>query len=289
MSELAAPRGFGDGPQPGKSASLALTVLVHFLLAVFLIYGIRWQTRPTEFSDVELYSAPPAIAPSVPPPPPVVRSEPKPEPKVEPRPEPKPEPKVEPKPEPKPEIALKDKRKPIEKPPTKEPPVNERPAKEPPKPQIKEAPKEKPKPDARDIERMRLDEELAKETARVAQQTRRATELSALDGELARVGEAKARAASNRALAAWVDKIKLKVGGNVIAPSGVDGNPEAIFAVSLLPDGGLIDVRLKKSSGNKALDEAIERAIRKSDPLPRPEDPAVFQRDLNLKIRPFPG
>jgi colicin import membrane protein len=152
-------------------------------------------------------------------------------------------------------------------------------------------PKEKAQPrlDTRDIERMRLEEELTKETARVAQQKQRANQANALDSELARVGEAKSRAASGKALALWVDKIKLKVGGNVIAPSGLSGNPEAEFAVSLLPDGGLIDVRLKKSSGNKSLDEAIERAIRKSDPLPRPDDPAVFQRELTLKIRPYPA
>ncbi|MBK8337800.1 MAG: TonB family protein [Sterolibacteriaceae bacterium] len=281
MSELAAPRGFGDGPQPGKGASMALTVLVHAALALFLFYGINWQTRPKEFSDVELYSAPPAVAP----PPPVERSEPKPAPRVEPKPEPKPEVKAEPKPE----IALRDKEKP--KPEVKPKPVEKPPVKETPKETAKEAPKEKPQPrlDARDIERMRLDEELTRETARVAQQKRRANEANALDSELAKVGEARSRAASGKALASWVEKIKLKVGGNVIAPSGLNGNPEAEFAVSLLPDGGLIDVRLKKSSGNKSLDEAIERAIRKSDPLPRPDDPAVFQRELTLKIRPYPA
>lgn len=281
MSELAAPRGFGDGPQPGKGASMALTVLVHAALALFLFYGINWQTRPKEFSDVELYSAPPAVAP----PPPVERSEVKPAPRVEPKPEPKPEVK----PEPKPEIALKEKEKP--KPEVKPKPVEKPPVKETPKEAAKEVPKEKAQPrlDTRDIERMRLEEELTKETARVAQQKRRANEASALDSELAKVGEAKSRAASGKALALWVDKIKLKVGGNVIAPSGLSGNPEAEFAVSLLPDGGLIDVRLKKSSGNKSLDEAIERAIRKSDPLPRPDDPAVFQRELTLKIRPYPA
>ena len=34
MSELAAPRGFGDGPQPGKGASMALTVLVLSLIHI---------------------------------------------------------------------------------------------------------------------------------------------------------------------------------------------------------------------------------------------------------------
>ncbi|HMV55162.1 MAG TPA: energy transducer TonB [Rhodocyclaceae bacterium] len=278
MSELAHPNGFAAAPQPGKSASMVLTVAVHGLLALFLFYGINWQTRPKEFSDVELYSAPPAVTP-----PPVERVEPKPEPRPEPRVEPKPEPKIEPKPEPKPEIALKEKEKP--KPEVKPKPVE--------KPPVKELPKtiEKPQPkiDERDLERMRLEEELIKESARVDQQKRRVNEAAALENELARLGDARARAATGKSLASWVDKIRLKVGGNVIAPPGLNGNPEAEFAVSLLPDGGLIDVKLRKSSGSKALDEAIERAIRKSDPLPRPDDPGVFQRELTLKIRPYPS
>ncbi|MDR1934095.1 MAG: TonB C-terminal domain-containing protein, partial [Candidatus Accumulibacter sp.] len=57
--------------------------------------------------------------------------------------------------------------------------------------------------------------------------------------------------------------------------------------VTQLPTGEIIDVRLSKSTGNKPLDEAIERAIRKSDPLPLPDQPDLFQRDLELKYRPF--
>ena len=33
--------------------------------------------------------------------------------------------------------------------------------------------------------------------------------------------------------------------------------------------------------------EAIERAIRKSDPLPLPDQPGLFKRELKLKYRPF--
>ncbi|MDH4234089.1 MAG: TonB C-terminal domain-containing protein, partial [Gallionella sp.] len=45
---------------------------------------------------------------------------------------------------------------------------------------------------------------------------------------------------------------------------------------------------LEKSSGNAAYDNAVERAILKSDPLPLPPDPALFKefRVLKLKFRP---
>jgi colicin import membrane protein len=54
----------------------------------------------------------------------------------------------------------------------------------------------------------------------------------------------------------------------------------------LLPSGEVLSLRLTKSAGNPALDAAIERAIRKSDPLPKPEQGEVFQRELVLKYRP---
>ena len=64
-------------------------------------------------------------------------------------------------------------------------------------------------------------------------------------------------------------------------------NPEAIFEVSQLPSGEVLAVKLKHSSGNSALDTAIERAILKSSPLPKPDDPASFQRELVIKYKPF--
>ena len=75
--------------------------------------------------------------------------------------------------------------------------------------------------------------------------------------------------------------------GNVILPPELPGNPEAIFEVVQLPTGEIIDVQLRKSSGVKAYDEAVQRAILKSSPLPRPDRPEQFQRALSLKFRPL--
>ena len=63
-------------------------------------------------------------------------------------------------------------------------------------------------------------------------------------------------------------------------------NPEAIFDVTVLPTGEVLTARKRKSSGNAAYDDAVERAITKSSPLPKPDDPALFQRQLELKFRP---
>ena len=51
--------------------------------------------------------------------------------------------------------------------------------------------------------------------------------------------------------------------------------------------GEVLEVKLRRSSGIGSLDAAIERAILKSSPLPKPDDPALFQRTLEIKYKPF--
>jgi colicin import membrane protein len=90
----------------------------------------------------------------------------------------------------------------------------------------------------------------------------------------------------NRSQADWMDKIRAKVKSNVIEPPDLPGNPEAIFDVVLLPTCEVLEVQLRKSSGVRAYDDAVSRAILKSSPLPRPDRPEVFQRTLQLRVRP---
>jgi TonB family protein len=74
-----------------------------------------------------------------------------------------------------------------------------------------------------------------------------------------------------------------------VLPPEIKGNPEAIFEVTQLPSGEVISVKLKKSSGHAALDAAVERAILKSSPLPKPEQSDVFSRLLTIPYRPLEG
>jgi colicin import membrane protein len=86
--------------------------------------------------------------------------------------------------------------------------------------------------------------------------------------------------------ASYVDKILTKIKMNVVVPADIKGNPEAIFDVIQLPTGEVLSARLVKSSGHKPYDEAVERAILKSSPLPKPDRPDQFVRELTLKFRP---
>ncbi|MDP2793034.1 MAG: energy transducer TonB [Sulfurisoma sp.] len=98
---------------PGRNAAVALTLAVHVLLAVLLVYGIHWQTQLPESVAVELVVAVPP-APTLEPQP---AAPPEPVQKVEPKPEPKPAP-----PPPKPDIAVKEKKKPKPPSPRETPP-----------------------------------------------------------------------------------------------------------------------------------------------------------------------
>jgi colicin import membrane protein len=266
-------------PQPGKWQSAALAAGMHLLLGLFLFYSVRWQTSQPAAVQVELVgSLPPIEAPVRPPPPP-------PEPVVEKQPEPAVEPP--PPPPPKPDIALKEPPKP-KTPPKVEPkpvpkPVEKKPEPKPvPKVEKKPEPKPVPPDNRREIEQQEklFKESLARESA--DQMRRQAAQEADLMAKLAADG------ARSKARETWAGRISAKVKPNVVVPPGASGNPEAVVAISLLPDGSVVgEPRLRQSTGNAALDAAILRAIVKSSPLPKPEDPAVFERNLELKFRPL--
>ena len=104
----------------------------------------------------------------------------------------------------------------------------------------------------------------------------------------AAAAESAQRASANsRGKADYANRIRGKIRGNIVLPPGIHGNPEAQFQVEQLPTGEVLSVKLRRSSGNPALDAAIERAIRKSSALPLPTDPSLFERTLDIKYKPF--
>jgi len=245
--------------EPGKVPSAVLALLVHVLLALFLIFGVHWQNRQPEAVTVELWASPPAPVVEKVEPAPQVNPEPVPEPKAAVTPEPKVEKVVEP---PKPDIVLEKK---------KEPKKKEVPKKVEPKPH-------KPEPKLNLDRSKDIRAQLERETTALSQQLEKDRILDQMRREAA--------AFAATADAAYIGKLKGKIKGNVVLPPDIAGNPEAIFDVVQLPTGEVMSVRLRKSSGHKAYDAAVERAILKSSPLPRPDKPEQFQRNLEIKFRP---
>jgi colicin import membrane protein len=226
---------FDERIDPGRIASFVLAAAVHLLLFAVLVFGVRWQNRPPEAIEVELWNepAPEQVAPK-----------PAPEPMVA-----KPEPVIA-----KPDIALKE-------------PVKAKPA-----------PKPEPAKAKVDDTQKRMREELAREQASLA-----------VDRERQQIKDQLAKdsaSAINKSKADWVDKIRAKIRSNIVLPPDLQGNPETQFLVVLLPTGEVLTRKLTKSSGHHGYDEAVERAILKSSPLPKPDRAEIFERELRLTFKP---
>ncbi|NMM37242.1 MAG: cell envelope integrity protein TolA [Glaciimonas sp.] len=80
-----------------------------------------------------------------------------------------------------------------------------------------------------------------------------------------------AKSQGNRGDPGYGDRIKGKIKSNTIfnVPSGLNGNPAAVYEVNLLPDGTIQSLKLQKPSGVAGFDEAVKRGIEKSEPFPK--------------------
>ena len=269
----------------GRSAAkwiagfLAIAVNLGFVL--FLVFHVTWRNPPQESVAVELY------APS----PPIEKIE---APKTQPELPPEPAPKVEP-PKVEPPRVEPPKLSPKVEPP-KPPPKVEPPPPPPPKPEItlkeKQAKAERERKEREKLEAEKREADRKQQEKRLAEvRERQAREAEALRAQAERERKVQQQVALNTARAKadadYIRRIQSKIRGNVVLPPDMPGNPEAVFGVVQLPTGEIIDVQLEKSSGLRAYDEAVQRAILKSSPLPRPDNADLFRRNLTLKFRPL--
>lgn len=243
-------------PESEKSntTALVLSASVHLLLLGALFFGVQWKSQAPSSVEVEVWRAAPA--PTV-----AAKPAPAPEPPKPPKPEPKPVPKVEPVAPAKPDITIKDTKK-----------------KEPKKP---EPEPKREEPDWKK-ELAREQKQLEQQKAVQDQRARAAAEAN----QLAQLKAEQASTARSLGLADYASKVRGKIRGNIVLPPGIQGNPEAIFEVTQLPSGEVLSVKVRKSSGNPTLDAAIERAILKSSPLPKPDNASYFERTLKIPYRP---
>jgi len=263
----------------GRTIAAALAIVVNLGFIAFLVFSVTWQNRAPDPVTVELYAPraqvaerPEAAQPSPEPP------KPAPEP-----PKPQPEP---PKPQPEPPKPAPERPKPVPPGPT--------PADIAQKAQLAKAErarldKEKREADKREADKRDTEKRKQEERRAAEMRERQSREEAALKAQAEREALVATKAASAAQAKADDDyrrRIQAKIKGHVVVPPDIGGNPEAIFDVVQLPTGEIIDTQLRKSSGVRAYDEAVQRAIIKASPLPRPEPPAVFQRNLTLKFRP---
>ena len=85
--------------------------------------------------------------------------------------------------------------------------------------------------------------------------------------------------------ASYAGRIRARIKPNIVFGEDTAGNPEAEVEVRVAPDGTIVARKLLKSSGLKAWDEAVLRAIDKTETLPRDIDGQI-PPSMWIKFRP---
>ena len=242
---------------------------VHVILLVGMLVSFNWKAAHPilNVTEVELWDKLPAPKNIETPEPKLVVEQ-----KPEPKPESKPEPKIEekPKPEqPKVDIELENKKKELAL--KKEKELTDK---------IKQ--EDTHKKIAQQIREEDLQEKVAEKKQKDALKKLQQDALSEEKGNVNK----QASAANTSLIGEYTEKIKAKIRGNVNKTLCGDGNPELRFEINVLPTGQLSgNPSLIKSSGNSACDEAVERAIIASEPLPLPDDAGLKAQFKNLKLK----
>ena len=301
---------FTPPPSTGRARAIGLAIFAHVLLIAALTWGVGWKRDATNAPvQAELWSttvqqAAPALVEPTPTPPPQPQIKPKPEPKVEPTtPPPKP-PKpvkvVEPEPEPKidPQIAIekakKEEKKKLEK--IKADEVKEK-AKALAKQKAEEEAEEEARLEALDkkkraLEAKKLDAKKAvdakkaadaKEAANDAKydaslKTAREANLKRIAGMAGASGAANATGEAKQSTgpsAGYAGRVSARVKPNIVFTAEIASNIEAGVEVRTSPDGTIIGRKIIKPSGNKAWDDAVLRALDKTEILPKDTDGRV--------------
>lgn len=302
---------FAPPAPPGMGRAWGVAGAAH--LALFLALGLAtaWKTQPqTLQAEAELWSAvPQAAAPRLQePPPPPPAPEPKPEPPAKTKP-------PQPAPEPEPDNSLRDaqialEKKKLEDQKKKEAAERQRKALEKKKKEAEEkaekdkaakdkaakdkAAEEKAAQDKKEQDKKKAaDKAKADEKKRQQEQAQKAKQdkeddaradalrqenLQRMQGMAGASGGPNASGTalkSSGPSASYAGRLVGRIKPNITYPGDVVGNPRAEVEVRVAPDGTITSRRIVQSSGNKAWDDAVLRAIDKTEILPKDTDGRV--------------
>ena len=287
---------FAPPPPPGMLRAFGFAILAHLLLMLALGWGVNWKRDPVTLSvEAELWSAlpqeaaprlveptprPPMPVPvpvPVPAPPPVVKAEP-------PRPEPAPR---------EAEIAIEREKEKQEEARRKQLALERE--------KKRDAEKQKQLEARRELD-VRRKQELEKTKATEDKQKLEAARREKADDKkieaqrkanLERMmagatGPATATGTAQRSSgpsASYGGRVAARVKPNIVFTEEISGNPRAEIEVRTSPDGTIIGQRILKSSGVKSWDDAVLKAVIKTEVLPRDTDGRV-PSPLIIDFRP---
>lgn len=273
---------FAPPPPPGMLRALGFAITAHLLLMLALGWGVNWKRDPVTLSvEAELWStlpqeaAPRLVEPApvppapVPAPPPVVNVEP-------------------PKPEPAPreaDIAVEREKEKLVEARRKQLALEREARREAEKQKQLEAKRELAVRRKQELANARAAEESQKQEAakrsKADEKRIEAQRLANLERMKGMAGATGAPGATGTALRAtgpsdaYAGRVAARVKPNIVFNEEVAGNPRAEVEVRTAPDGTIIGQRIAKSSGVRGWDEAVLKAVIKTEVLPRDVDGRV--------------
>ncbi|QYY24398.1 cell envelope integrity protein TolA [Diaphorobacter sp. MNS-0] len=312
---------FAPPRPPGRMRAIALAVLAHAALIGALTWGVNWKSSSDQPAvEAELWSAvPQQAAPRAveAPPPPAPAPTPAPEPAPAPPPPPPP-PRPEQADTREADIALQQQKKRLEEEKKKREQQLEREKRERERKEeerrerLEQEKKERllaqQKAEREKAEREKAEKEkaakaeqdkqkkLAEDKRRKAEEAREAKEAEArrqenlrrMQGLAGATGGETATGTAQRSSGpsgSYGGKVAAKVRPNIVYPDTISGNPRAEVEVRAAPDGTIVGARITQSSGNKAWDDAVIRALHRTETLPRDVDGRV-PSSLVIGFRP---
>jgi colicin import membrane protein len=287
---------FAPPIQPGAGRAWVVAGVAHALLFLALGLATAWKTQPqTVQAEAELWSATPqAAAPKL--------QEPQPEPEPEPQPTPKPEPTKPTPPPPDPALERRDaqiaieKQKQLDKKKEAEKLEKLKAEKEKVAKEKAKAEKEKAETKRKELDKEKLAKEKKAQEEKDRDKKKAAEKAKADKADAARAdamrqenlkrmqgmaGASGGENATGTALkssgpsASYAGRLVGRIKPNITYPGDVVGNPRAEVEVKVSSDGTIQSRRIVQTSGNKAWDDAVLRAIDKTEIFPKDTDGRV--------------
>lgn len=290
---------FAPPPQPGTTRAFVLAIIAHVLLMIALTWGINWNRESENIAvEAELWSAvPQQAAPKLVQPPVVVAPPPPPPPR------PVEQKKVEAPPPPAPTVKQPDiaqerekKKQELAKQRAQE---LERQKKLEARKQLEQEKREQlaaKKATQKAAEDRKKQEELAKAAKDKSKQladakrleTLRQENLKRMQGLAGATGGPTSAGTALRSAGpsdSYGGRIRARVRPNIVFTDDIAGNPTAEVEVRMAPDGTITSSKIVKSSGVKSWDNAVLRALDKTETLPRDVDGRVHT-PLIIEFKP---
>ena len=140
---------------------------------------------------------------------------------------------------------------------------------------------------AQELKEKQAREQKAREDAAKAAVARRQQQQAEDDLQRQLAAEADRQQAERAGLMdKYVRDIMDKIQRNWTRPLSAAPGLDCVVSVVQLPTGDVLTAVVTSCNGDDAVRRSIEAAVRLASPLPRPDNPNLFERNLNVRFRP---